>query len=180
MGRVYVRKSGARKYKQWSEEQMDQALYEIREKKISLRQASKRYCISRTTLSTKLKDIPVRKPGAPPVFSPKEEQGIASHLKTLVSNGFSLNRLGLRLFIYVYLSRNNRNVPRFYDNMPGKEWADLFLKRNKEELSELIIRRTGRFQKVLDISSIHEYFDNLNYELLPSLPNESDMGTLNT
>lgn len=47
--RVYIRKLGSRNYKNYTQETLNKALDDIKNKKISLNQASKRYKIAKGT-----------------------------------------------------------------------------------------------------------------------------------
>ncbi|XP_014273650.1 uncharacterized protein [Halyomorpha halys] len=168
-GRGYKKKVGGRRYRGWTDELMARVLVEIREKKVSIREAAKKYGIHRNTLAFKLREsvapTPPRPSGGQLVFSTEEEGAIVSHLIALASYGFPITLFELRLFIKTYLTRINRKVARFSDNMPGKEWARLFLKRHQKELPQCM-SQIGRFRTALDRTSINQFFDNLQLELL--------------
>lgn len=128
-----------------------------------------RYGIHRNTLTFKLREsestTPPRKTGGQTALSPEEEKVIVSHVIALASFGFPVTTFELRLLIKSHLTRLDRKVGRFKDNLPGKEWAIHFLKRHKKELSQRMSQNIARSRAALDKDSVNEYFDNLSAEL---------------
>lgn len=74
MPRKYQRKAGSRKYTDYTEETLLECLNEIRNGRISHRNAEKKYKIPRKTIQNKLKGKHSKKPGHQPVFTLEEER----------------------------------------------------------------------------------------------------------
>lgn len=83
MVRVYKKKLGGRNYKNYTEETLQQALSDIRSKKLSQKAASVKYKINRTTLQYKIHKRHEGIPGHPRVLSNEEEKLIAETLGTV-------------------------------------------------------------------------------------------------
>ena len=56
-------------------------------------------------------------------FLKEEEEVIVHHLIVVAQWGFPYSNIDLRLLVKGYLEKNGREVNRFKDNTPGKEWA---------------------------------------------------------
>lgn len=103
---------------------------EIKNKKISLRAAAKKYNLPKSTLSDHYSGKTTSPHGKKTVFSQIEEQVLAAHAVKVAEWGFPLTRLDIRLLAKSYLDKDGRIVPIFQNNLPGEEWVDGFLKRN--------------------------------------------------
>ncbi|KAJ8927327.1 hypothetical protein NQ314_020222 [Rhamnusium bicolor] len=102
---------GARNFKNYSQDKLQQALEEIRSKSISLRNAAKKYQISKNTLWNKLHGKHERMPGKPRVFTEQEEESFAGHLIALSAFGFPVTGEDLKIIVKSYLNRQGRKVP---------------------------------------------------------------------
>ncbi|XP_063216021.1 uncharacterized protein LOC134527346 [Bacillus rossius redtenbacheri] len=101
------------------------------------------------------------KTGGQPVLTEEEENVIVAHLITVATFGFPFTILDLRLVVKSYLDRLGRIERRFQRNLPGKDWADLFLRRHKKELTQRTARPISRVRAALDKDVIVEYFNHL-------------------
>lgn len=164
MPRKPQRLLGARNYKNYSEEKLQQALDEIKSKSISLRGAAKKYQIAKNTLWNKIHGKHTRRHGKPRVFSENEEESFAGHLIALSAFGFPVTAEDMKVCVKAYLDRQGRKVTCFRNNYPGPDWVNLFLKR-RPELSQRFSQNISHARAGTDEAMINEYFDNLKIEL---------------
>lgn len=129
------------------------------------------YCISRRQIYNKLNKNHERKPGGQPVFSEAEEKRIVQYLIMLSCYGFPLYEIDVRHAAKNYLDYTNRKVAAFKNNMPGKEWAKSFLKRN-EELSKRRAKNITVARSSINNEVIDRFFAHLNEEL-DGIPSEN-------
>lgn len=121
MPRDYNRPVGCRSYKNYTEETLQKILDEIKSGKISTRAASEKYGIHRNTLSSKLKGKAPLKHGGQTVFTEEEELALISHITALSAFGFPITSIELRCIAKSYLEKQGKKVPKFTDNLPGKD-----------------------------------------------------------
>ena len=81
-----------RKYKEFTDEDMDACLEAIRTGKLSERKASKQFGISRCAIQSRLKGKHTGKPGRPPVFSDEEENHMVKMVLTSADWGFPFDK----------------------------------------------------------------------------------------
>ncbi|KAJ8947645.1 hypothetical protein NQ314_008568 [Rhamnusium bicolor] len=155
---------GARNYKNYSHYKLQQALEEIRSKSISLRNAAKKYQISKNTLWNKLHGKHERMPGKPRVFTEQEEESFAGHLIDLSAFGFPVTGEDLKIIVKSYLNRQGRNVSCFKNNYPGPDWEKLFI-RHRPELSQRFSQNISHSRAATEEETINHPFDNLQTEL---------------
>lgn len=134
MPRIHVRNPNARAYKAYDEDRMKLAISDVRVGNLSIKKASERYGINRTTLFNHIKNFKCKKVGRPTVLSFAEEELLAHSLIKLADWGFGLDRNHLRQCVKEFLLRTDRPNP-FCDGVPGVEWCKLFEKRWKEKIS---------------------------------------------
>ena len=115
----------AEKYRDFSK-----ALSEIQNKKLSIRQASKKYGIPRITLGDHNSGRHVGKHGKLPVFNEHEEKVIVDHLLVVSEWGFPFSKFDLRILAKHYLDKCGKKVKIFKYNFPGEDWAESFIRRN--------------------------------------------------
>lgn len=102
MPRTYRRKLGARQYRNYSEEVLSQAIVDVLNGKLSVRQAATQYKIPRKTLGNKIAQKHNKKPGGQTVFSVPEEKVILQHILTCADWGMPLDSLDIRLIVKDY------------------------------------------------------------------------------
>ena len=97
------------------------ALKEVREGRMSQRQASKVYSVPRTTLIDKLcgRRPEICRTGPPPAITVEDEEMFSQHVKKIAEAGFIYTRKALLQEVKNYLDAENRIVKQFKDNMPG-------------------------------------------------------------
>ena len=140
MVRTYIRITD--KGSSWSEDNMKRALEEIKSGSISMRKASVKYGIPRTTLLSRISRSTagpvVNKGGFKPVFSSEMEEELRKHIIQLEKLFYGLSTNDLRRLAYEF-AESNGIVHPFNKNrrMAGKDWLQSFLKRQ----GDLSIRR---------------------------------------
>ena len=122
----------------WSEESLKNASSDIRSKHLSVKAASKKYAIPRTTLTRHVKNK-VTAPGTKKlgkfqtVFSIEVEKQLVNNIKEMQIRFFGLTRENLCSLAFEYATANNINNPfNKQKKAAGKDWLDLFLKRHPE------------------------------------------------
>jgi hypothetical protein len=138
MPRTYERKPGARRYVDYTEQNVLDAIEAV--KKGSLKShAAREYKVPLRTLYEKLRASEsntlkmIRKPGGQPVFNQCEEKRFCDNLLACSDFGFPIHRDDLRAIITTYLTESKRTVRGFKDGVvPGIDWVYGFEKRHPE------------------------------------------------
>lgn len=109
---------------------------------MGLKKASKTYNVPRSTLQRLTKEKygnPVEasqaKVGRPPVFNKQLEEELVNYCLAMEASFFGLTRSDLRRMAVQLAEKNNVKHP-FKNEMAGKKWVSLFLKRHKKKLAE--------------------------------------------
>lgn len=176
MGRKDRRKIGGRPYRNYTDELLASVLKAIKDKKISVREAAKRYGIHRNTISNKLKEqkegdggedsqVLRRKPGRQTALSEYEEKVICAHTIAVATYGFPMTVLDLRIMVKNYLDRVGRTVNAFTANMPGAAWGRSFRERHSSQLSQRMSQSISRYRAGINSTTVNEFFDNIEVEL---------------
>ncbi|KAK9702258.1 RNase H-like domain found in reverse transcriptase [Popillia japonica] len=129
MVRNYVRKT--QRASGYTEEQLENALNDIRNGNITLHRASQTYGIPKTTLFNRLtgkRGVKSQSLGRPLALGRDIEEQLAVGLKTLERWGFGLSRSEILHMIAEYVTQNNSKTP-FKNNIPGEDWFLQFKKR---------------------------------------------------
>ncbi|PZC74318.1 hypothetical protein B5X24_HaOG208010 [Helicoverpa armigera] len=113
MSRDHKKKPGSRRYINYSDELLNEALSKVVTGAMSLRAASREYNNPFGTLSNKYKGNFTRTPGAQPIFSHTEEKSLLKAAAKCSDWGYPLTALDLRFFAKAYLDRQGRHVARF-------------------------------------------------------------------
>lgn len=130
---------------------------------MSIRQASKRFSIPRSTLHNKMKSKHKKCIGAPTVFTYDEEQLFTSRIKVMCDWGFPLDKLDVKMLVAAYLQSQNRTVKIFKNNVPGDDWVSSFMKRS--QLTHRIASNIKRKRAAINKEQLKIYFDNIKLEL---------------
>lgn len=170
MVRNYKRKLGRVPNCNYTEENLQLALAEIRKKTLSQRKASEKYGIPRSTLKRKLDNSHPRKYGRQPVFSINEETQLVDGLLLCASWGFPLTKLDIRILVKQFLDRTGRNEPRFVNNTPGKDFLKYFFKRHPN-ITVRFGENIKRARAAVDADKINNYFNELETSLTDVSPN---------
>lgn len=163
MPRTYRRPVGARKYKDYTDENLAKAVDAVRNG-LSLRQAAEQYCISRTAITTAVRGKP-NKVGRPCILSAGEEQQLVECVTLSGDWGFPLSTFDIRLIVKGFLDRSGRTEKRLTNNMPGNDFVVSFLKRHGEELSNRLCQNIKRSRAAINEETVNRYFDELTTTL---------------
>lgn len=121
------------KYRNYSLEDLDNAIQLIQSQAISIRAASKRFNVPKSTIIDKLnnKSSLRARSGPSPVLSESEENQLVEWLINMAKIGYGQTRQQLLLTVKKILDHDGRKTP-FKNNLPGKDWFYAFLKRHPE------------------------------------------------
>lgn len=161
MTRIYKSDPHGKQYKKISVSVMETAKRAVLVNKMSIRGAAKKYNIPYSVLQRHIKNKNLKQQGGQTVLTPQEEASITERLKICAEWGYPLNLMGLRLIIKTYLDSQGRTIKIFKENMPGREFAEGFLKRHKEQIAERFCQNIKRSRAATSPQIINDYFDNL-------------------
>ncbi|KAK9736320.1 CENP-B N-terminal DNA-binding domain [Popillia japonica] len=105
MVRTYRRKVGGRPYNTFNEEDMERAVRDVKEKRLSYRQASDRYNIKVATLHIHVKCPNLLKPGGQTALSEQEETYFVECVQIMSNWGFPLQKKDLCLLVKTFLDK---------------------------------------------------------------------------
>lgn len=155
---------GTRTYRNFSDETLERAVKAVKCGK-SLRTASQEFGIPRATINRHVRQVKTGKIGRPTVLSPEEEEKVTQRIALAGDWGFPLTKFDIRLVVKAFLDRQGKTERRFNNNMPGKDWVDEFLRRQKRNLTQRLGQNVKRARARVDRASINAYFDNLEVTL---------------
>ena len=72
-----------------------------------------------------------------------------------------MNKFDLRCIVKAHLDGRGIRHKCFKNNMPGRDWVDSFLKRNKHLLAHRMCQNTKRSRAAISPEVVNEFFDNL-------------------
>lgn len=121
---------------------------EIKQKKISIRAAAKKYDIPKSTLSDHCSGKYKGPHGKQPVFSQTEERVFAAHVGKVAEWGFPFSRLDIRILAKMYLEKEGRTIHIFQNNLPGEDWVNGFLGRHPDLRQRMSRNISARRAKV--------------------------------
>ncbi|KAJ8917912.1 hypothetical protein NQ315_002605 [Exocentrus adspersus] len=170
MPRRHKKKIPSKPYANYTEENLQKAISDIKSKTLTLRQASNKYKISLGTLSRKCNNKNMKKVGRPTVLSETEERHIAEGLLIAAEWGFPLSTRDLQEVIHSYLEKLGRQEIRFKENYPGKDWVSYFQERHPQ-LTNRLAENIKRNRANVSHEMISEYFNNLEQTLNNVPPN---------
>lgn len=171
MVRVYKRKLGARRYRDYSTETLEECLESIRTGTFTQRKAAEHFNISRRTINHKLKQQHVKKPGKQAVFSRDEEETFVSYIEAMSDYGFPLTQQDLSYIVTCYLNKIDRKVKQFPNNIPGKDWMKSFVARYPR-LKERFASNIKRSRAAVDEETVRAYIENLK-DVVKDVPAEN-------
>lgn len=113
---------------QYTDEQLAQALSDIRNNISSIRQALRNYNVPRSALINKLKGRTSenRKMDPPTILTPEEENILVRWICACANKGFPLNKRLLCDTVKNLIEADDRINP-FKENLPGYKWFKAFL-----------------------------------------------------
>ena len=154
---------GKRQYLSYSPEMLEECIESVKSGALSINKASKTFNIPRGTIQNKMKNIHPKSVGPPTTFTRHEEELFMTRVITMCNWGFPLDKLDLRMMVAAYLTKQNRIVKKFKDNIPGEDWVSSFMKRNG--LTNRIATNIRRKRAQISKEQLQEYFENIKEEL---------------
>lgn len=163
MVRNYVKKVGGRRYRQFNETNMQDAIAAVRSG-MSRKAASIKYKVSRTTLSERISGKHASKVGHPTVLTKEEESLISETLGTVSEWGYPMTSSDIASVISGFVNKQGRNVQIWKDNRPGYDFVKSFAIRNNLRVrlaTNIKLNRASVGQ-----SAIREFFTNIEPHLV--------------
>ena len=134
MVRNYKRSNDSRSYKNYTEQQLADALTAISSGEMKFREASVHFKIPIGTLHNKMKGKHTNVPGHQTALAENEEKVIVDYLLAVASWGFPFSTTEVQLMVSSYLKLIGKNVACFKENTPSSEWVTSFVRRHKKLL----------------------------------------------
>lgn len=134
---------------------------------MSVRLAAKKYGISKSALqrySAKL-NLQIRTKGGQTALPSSMENDLVTALVKCSDWGYPLSTFDIRCFVKFHLDREGKVIKKFKDNLPGRDWALSFLKRNKKLLSQRMCQNIKGSRASVSPDIINDYFDNVTVTL---------------
>lgn len=118
-------------YKAYSTDDVQKAISEVSNNRLSINKAADLYGVPRTTLKDKLsgRTPVVSTQGPKPVLTDQEESEIATWAINMSKIGYGRTKEEVLCVVQKLLEKNPRPNP-FVNNKPGREWWEAFLRRN--------------------------------------------------
>jgi hypothetical protein len=159
--RNYVRKG-----KPYTQESLQEAIDNVRSKRVSLRAAAKSLGMAPSTLKIKMDQDPrlaVDNRGKTTVLTKGQEQSLADHLRTLTKWGYGLSCDTVLEVVREFCIENDIKTP-FKDGKPGRGWFKSFCERQSLKLKNTEPLEKSRRQNTSDPFLIYELYDVLEKE----------------
>jgi hypothetical protein len=158
------------------------AVQDVVNKQMSLRKPAAHYNIHYSVIYRHLKKKGtgtdnIKRRGGHPVLNPNEEKCIVENLKTLGEWGYLVDSFDVRLIVKYYLDSSGKQIKKFRDNIPGKDFVYPFLKRHKGEISVIMCQNIKCKRASVSRGIINQYFNRLEEELegVPPSPEHCQM-----
>lgn len=170
MGRKYKKRLGSRNYRNYTEEDLENAVSAVRSGQ-SYREAAERYGIAWKTVWNRAKGKHLKKVGGQSILTEVEERHIVDVLLAASEFGSPLTSFDLRILVKRYLERMGKTVQKFKNNLPGGDWVLNFLDRHKHRLSQRSCQNIKRVRAEKSEEEMNEYFQNLRQSIENVPPN---------
>lgn len=100
--------------------------------------------------------------GRATVFSAEDEEQFVAHIVAVsIYYGYPVNTSDLRCVVKSYLDRIEKNEFRFNNNLPGSDWAESFMKRQKAILTQRTAKNISYARAATDEKVVNSFFNNL-------------------
>lgn len=165
MPRLHHRKVGSRKYHDFDEHDMEQAVRAVVHANLSIRTAARQWKVTKSTLQRRCRNKQTGKYGRPTVLKKEEETELIGGLTTAAEWGFPLTHFDIRCIVKRYFDNKGVTEPRFKNNFPGPDWLTGFLKRHRNELTVRLCENIKSSRAEVDETVLKEYFRNLAVSL---------------
>lgn len=122
--------------KGWSQSDLENALNEVKNKRISERAAALKYNIPRRTLRNHITSgNTVKRLGRKAIFTETQEKYLSERIKKFTKTGAPLNPTLIRKHAYLFCRKNNiQNCFSDKKSTAGRKWLENFLKRNADNI----------------------------------------------
>lgn len=160
----YKRKPGSRRYRDYDENTLCSAL-QCMKWGMSSRRAQEIFKIPRKTLLNKSKNKHSGDVGRPKCLSMIEERHLVDVLIASAEFGSPMTEFELRMLVKNYLEERGVVLAGFKNNLPGREWASLFLQRHKNRLTKRHCQNIKRNRAEKTTEEFENYFENLERSL---------------
>jgi Tc5 transposase DNA-binding domain/helix-turn-helix, Psq domain len=126
-------KTGRGKYQKYNNESLSQAIQDIKDKKLSINSAAKKYAVPKSTIFSRLKHDDNTKPwGRTPTLTAETERKLAEWLKDCQKMGDPRTREEL-INAAAELGKLTSDETKYFKNgIPSASWLKGFLKRNPD------------------------------------------------
>lgn len=171
MPRTNVRNPSSRPYKNYSLDDLEKALEDLKQDE-SLRNTAKKFKIPVMTLSNKKRSLHEKKVGRPTVLNEEEENAIVAGITCMAEWGFPVDQDILKRIIRDYFCGLGIKIKRFKDGIPGPDFVRGFLNRHKDKLRIRTVTNYSRKRASVDSNILNAYFDNLE-KSLAGIPSEN-------
>lgn len=150
----------------YTENDLQQALSDVRNNKCSIRQAERSYHVPHSTLINKLKGkTPTkRKMGPSTVLTDDEENILVRWILACAKKGFPLNKKLLCETVHDIIKSDGRPNP-FKDGLPGIKWFHAFLKRHSE-ISQRHAESINTARAAVTENSIRQWHEDIRTYLV--------------
>ncbi|ESO81971.1 hypothetical protein LOTGIDRAFT_176987, partial [Lottia gigantea] len=169
MPRLYKRKLGSRRYRDYTAEKLEAAIEDVRNG-ISYRQAGEAHGIPFRTLKNKIDKKHTKRAGGQTIFSEEEELQLVKSLKVCAEWGQPITTLEIRMIAKRMLSLQGRVIKQFPNNIPGCDWVASFISRHKADIRLRSAANIKRSRAEKTKCEMTNYFDNLKLSL-KDIPN---------
>lgn len=165
MPRTYKRKPGARLYRDYSDEHLQNAMRECEAAGMATKNISKFYKIPIRTLRNKLRQRHTKTAGGQAVLNNVEESAVKRYCLLCAEYGMPLDTNDVQVIVKSYLDKMGKEIKPFKNNVPGRDWCLKFLKRHKKEISARRCQNLKRSKGEVKREVFEQYFDNLEETL---------------
>lgn len=155
---------------QYSEQNLKDALRDIKENGIKVREASRKYMVPKTTIFDRIsgrKPEYLKKPGPRPILTTEGEKRIKDWVISLAKCGFPINKNMLLETVSKIAKESKEDL--FKNGTPGQTWYLGFLRRNPE-ISLREAESINKARAVVSENTIRKWFSELQQFL-----NENDL-----
>lgn len=125
----YKKIVGGKNYHNYSLQSFEKAIEDVKYKKLSYRDAEKKYGVSKSTIQRKINEKHMMKVGRPNALSQVDETNLVKGLCLSSNWGFPFTSMDIRLLVQNFLNKNGLKESRFRNNLPGYDWVRHFFKK---------------------------------------------------
>lgn len=149
----------SRRKAKYSQENLINALSDVRGGKLSIRNAQKRYDVPKSVIHRNL-NVKFALNGPPTVLTKEEEDDIVKWIFDFSSRGFPITKSQLISCVQLMLNNQSR-ITKFVDNRPGRSCLKSFLNRNKS-ISVRLVQNINRSRAAVTEQFIRDWFKEVN------------------